>query len=217
MQKIVGLVGLRGSGKDTAAQFLVEKGWKRIAFADALYAEVAKAFGVTVEFLQRRETKELPQKELALVNCQDQFFVAVMLHDAGIRLGVTDGRKVRPFMHKARSPRQILQKWGTEYRRGHFTDDYWRLKVEGYIRAHPEANFVVTDVRFPDEGRLIEIDLGGELGRITRPGLAGANDESLLHSSEVAMLNYPIAANLENLEGPAGIAKFKEHVLATFH
>jgi len=50
---IVGLSGLKGSGKDTVCQILLEELEeffpKRIAFADALKAEVAKACGVTVE------------------------------------------------------------------------------------------------------------------------------------------------------------------------
>ena len=32
----IGLIGLAGSGKDTAALALMDRGWKRIAFADAL-------------------------------------------------------------------------------------------------------------------------------------------------------------------------------------
>jgi len=217
MQKVVGLVGLRGSGKDTAAQFLVAHGWNRIAFADALYLEVAKAFGVTVEFFNRRETKETPLPELALKNCQDHLFVAVMLADAGLKLGVTDGRKVSAFLRKPRSPREIMQKWGTEYRRNTFRDDYWRDQVLKYVKAHPESNFVITDVRFPDEARLVETHLQGQLGRINRPGLPGSDDKALLHSSEVAMLDYPIEHQFLNEEGEDGLGKFRSAVLKAYH
>ena len=36
MKQHIGLIGLAGSGKDTAALALMHRGWKRVAFADAL-------------------------------------------------------------------------------------------------------------------------------------------------------------------------------------
>ena len=116
MQKVVGLVGLRGSGKDTAAKFLMACGWRRIAFADALYLEVANAFNVTVEFLQRRDTKESPLPELALANCQDPLFVECFLaydkncHTQFVQDSVPKAEQIR----QPRSPREILQVWGTD-------------------------------------------------------------------------------------------------------
>ncbi|KVP75335.1 hypothetical protein [Burkholderia ubonensis] len=219
MQKVVGLVGLRGSGKDTAAQFLVAKGWRRIAFADALYLEVAEAFGVTVEFLQRRETKETPQPELALINCKDEVFVGCFLayDEARQKAEGAPQPSILTQLSQPRSPREILQVWGTEYRRQMYTDDYWRAQVAKVVKAHPETNFVITDVRFPDEGHLVEDELDGELGRIRRPGLGGSNDKALLHASEVAMLDYPIALEFLNEEGDAGLANFRAAVLRAFH
>lgn len=218
MQKVVGLVGLRGSGKDTAAQFLVDLGWRRIAFADALYLEVAEAFGVTIEFLQRRETKETPLQELALQNCKDDIFVACVLaiEDARFTAEGLPHPGVVAQLSAPRSPREILQLWGTEYRRQMYNDDYWRAQVQRTIQANPDVNFVITDVRFPDEGHLVEGDLGGQLGRIHRPGLGGANDKALLHSSEVAMLDYPISRVFLNEEGPEGLLNFRQAVLSAF-
>jgi hypothetical protein len=218
MQKVVGLVGLRGSGKDTAAQFLVAQGWRRIAFADALYIEVAEAFGVTVEFLQRRDTKETPLPELSLVHCEDEMFVGCFLayEDA---LLAKEGRVESPAVQltKPRSPREILQVWGTEYRRVMVSDDYWRDQVFKAITAHPDTNFVITDVRFPDEAKLVENGLRGALGRIIRPALAGSTDKALLHASEVSMLDYPIENVFINEEGDEGLARFKAAVIKTFH
>lgn len=217
MQQVVGLVGLRGSGKDTAAQFLVEKGWQRLAFADALYIEVANAFGVAVEFLQCRETKETPLPELALVNCTDMIYVGVFLAYENERLSA-EGADI-PLISKLtleRSPREILQVWGTEYRRKHYADSYWRDQVYQIIRAQPDVNFVVTDVRFPDEAKLVEETLGGQLGRIVRPGLAGADDKALQHSSEVAMRDYPIETVFQNEEGDEGLARFRQAVLNAY-
>lgn len=43
MSQIIGFCGYARSGKDTAAKALIERGWKRVAFADALKADVACA------------------------------------------------------------------------------------------------------------------------------------------------------------------------------
>lgn len=217
MQKVVGLVGLRGSGKDTAAQVLVERGWRRLAFADALYVEVATAFGVTIEFLQRRETKETPLPELSLQHCSDAAYVAAFMAYEGDRLAaegadIPDAEK----LEVARSPREILQGWGTEYRRKQIDDSYWRTQVFNIIKATPDVNFVVTDVRFPDEAKLIEEQLGGQLGRIIRPGQAGDTDKALAHASETAMRDYPIALEFINDEGPVGLERFQQAVLTAY-
>ena len=217
MQQVVGLVGLRGAGKDTAAQVLLEKGWRRAAFADALYIEAAAAFGVTVDFLQHRDTKESPLPELALVNCTDMLYV-------GAFLGYEDERLLEAGAHiprltqltQPRSPREILQAWGTDYRRKLYSDSYWRDQVLQVIQANPDVNFVVTDVRVPDEAKLIEETLGGRLGRVVRPSLPGADDKTLLHSSEVAMLDYPIERVFVNEEGADGMARFRAAVLHAF-
>jgi hypothetical protein len=217
MQQVAGLVGLRGAGKDTAATILVENGWRRVAFADALYLEVAEAFGVTLEFLQRRETKETPLEELRLLNCKDMLYVGRFLAIEEARLADAGASVPQiELLCQPRSPREILQVWGTEYRRQLYNDDYWREQVHKVIQANPGTNFVVTDVRFPDEGKLIEQVLGGRLGRVVRPSLAGANDKSLLHSSEVAMLDYPIALTFINEEGEEGMARFRAAVLQAF-
>jgi len=218
MQKVVGLVGLRGSGKDTAAKFLMACGWRRIAFADALYLEVATAFNVTVEFLQRRDTKESPLPELALANCQDPLFVECFLayEEKGRAQFVQDSVPREEQLRQPRSPREILQVWGTEYRRVMFRDDYWREQVHQVIAADPTTNFVITDVRFPDEARLVEQTLNGVLGRIRRPGLPGADDKALMHSSEVAMLEYPIEREFLNAEGESGMNQFRVAILAAF-
>lgn len=217
MQQVVGLVGLRGAGKDTAAQVLLEQGWRRAAFADALYLEVAAAFGVTVEFLQNRDTKETPLPELALVNCTDMLYVGTFLGYEDERL-IAAGANIPRLtqLTQPRSPREILQVWGTEYRRKLYDDNYWRDQVRQVIQANPDVNFVVTDVRFPDEAKLIEETLGGRLGRVVRPSLAGSSDPALLHSSEVAMLEYPIEHVFVNAEGADGMASFRAAVLQVF-
>ena len=212
MQQVVGLIGLKGSGKDTAAAFLTARGFVRVAFADKLYQEVADSFGVTVEFLQNRDTKETPLKELALKNCRDVRFVAVCrrLDPEG-----TNGE----FLEKWRSPRQVLQWWGTDYRRKVDKDSYWLDVIQEIINSNPDTSFVITDVRFPNEAEFVKA-IGGALARIRRPSLearAALERESgstFAHSSETALLNWVTDYEFINEDGnPAGM---KQSVLDAF-
>ena len=49
--KLIGITGAARSGKDTAAAFLVEAGYVRVAFADAMKDMLRAGFGLTDEHL----------------------------------------------------------------------------------------------------------------------------------------------------------------------
>lgn len=213
MQRVLGLIGRKGAGKDTAAKVLLSAGWVRLAFADPLYQESAEAFGVTVEFLGNRDTKETPLPELALYKCRDQVFVAIMLQHAGFQLGVTDEATVRTFLQASRSPREIMQFWGTEYKRRVVRDDYWIEMVRKVIRDNPDTNFVITDVRFPNEALMVTEEFGGELARVLRPSLESVEDVGMKHDSETKMRTYPVDITLVNEDGSKGIENLAKAVL----
>lgn len=58
MKKVVMLCGVKGSGKDTFAHFLVERGYKRIAFADPLKEIAACALDIDVSVFHDPLIKE---------------------------------------------------------------------------------------------------------------------------------------------------------------
>lgn len=166
---IIGLTGPAGSGKDTVADILVEQsGFTKMAFADALRSEAACAFRVDVRFFTCRETKEEPMPRLALNCCPDEGFVTRMI--VMYRL-----RKERLDLDAPRSPRQIMQWWGTDYRR-HQKNCYWvsvvRDRIEYLTSQRITQRIVVTDVRFADEADLVRRRFAGQLWQIERPGLA---------------------------------------------
>lgn len=189
-QLIIGVTGIRGAGKDTLAGMLGELyGFRRIAFADRLYQEVADAFGVTIEFLQNRELKEQLRPELGLSLCKNPAFIRV----AEAALLAQDGN----------SARAVLQVWGTEYRRA-IDDDYWLRAAQLQMLQTP-GPVVITDVRYRNEADLLR-DMGGMLVRVVRPAIYAAweTDPRSQHPSERDLLLYPVNHTFYNEEGDPG-------------
>lgn len=154
---IIGLTGPAGAGKDEIAKVLVnDYGYVRRAFADPLYEEVARAYGVQVGFLNYRPTKEKPMPAMALINCADKDFIDVV-------------RSARPGIKNTDdlSPRVVLQLWGTEYKRA-IDDDYWIKKLISFSEESGNEKIVVPDVRFDNEGLLITEALDGCVWRVHR-------------------------------------------------
>lgn len=186
---IIGLIAAKGAGKDSLAAAMAALGYTRLAFADALYAEVADAYGCTVADLQVRETKESPQPWLAPAVCRNKDF-ALYCEGYLAREGRTGGRQ------EPMSPREVLQQWGTFRRQ---TDkEYWLKQVENVLRS-PEAagmKYVITDVRFANEAVRVEA-LGGALVRIRRKSAedAAAGDT---HPSETELRNRATDYTVDN-------------------
>ncbi len=165
---LVALTGLAGSGKDTVADVLVEqRGFVKLAFADALRKEVAAAFDIDPIHLTQRETKEHPISALTLYRCLDIGFSDCIA-------GVFNAAGLSPkLLHVPRSPRQILQWWGTEYRRAQ-DPDYWIKKTCQAIAILAECGrdrIVISDCRFENEADMVR-RLDGSIWQVVRPGIA---------------------------------------------
>lgn len=221
----IGLLGAKGSGKDTLAAYLTDEyGYIRTSFAEELYRQVAATYDITVEQLGRRDTKETALPFLALRHCQDIRFVEVALQSltrsAALRTAArayaatgnmpahAPARRVKALLNACRSPRWVMQLWGTEYRRKskYGVDSYWLDLVAAVIAGSPQKRFVITDVRFINEAKFVE-KLGGSLIRIRRPLLEAleaadrARNGTAAHPSEVELLNYAGPFEVVNLEG----------------
>jgi len=123
---IVGFVGFIGSGKDTAADYLVNfHGFRRDSFANTLKDAVAAVFGWDRTLLEGRTTESREWRD------QIDFWWSNRL-----------GRQI--------TPRWVLQYWGTEVLRNHFHDDIWIASLENKLRKTKD-NIVISDVRFPNE------------------------------------------------------------------
>lgn len=164
---LIGLSGPAGVGKDTIADYLVEThGFTKFSFSDALYREVSEAFGIPVEELQRRETKEMPRPTLMLENLGVTYDDACAHPFAQVALPLVPlpRGQIRSLMSVPLSPRWVLQRWGTDYRRAQ-DPDYWIKKTALWVQAWLDVTkddgeyhggLVNTSVRFPNERAFIE-------------------------------------------------------------
>ena len=139
---IVGFVGFIGSGKDTAADYLVNfHGYRRDSFANTLKDAVACVFGWDRVLLEGRTAEAREWREQPDVWWSERL-----------------GRNI--------TPRLMLQLWGTEVCRNGFHDDIWIASLENKMRKTTD-NIVISDVRFPNEIKAIH-NAGGIVVRIKR-------------------------------------------------
>lgn len=138
---LIGFVGLIGSGKGTAADILVEKhGFIKESFANSVKDAVSTIFGWDRALLEGDTIHSRKWRE-----APDAWW---------------SNKMGKPF-----SPRQALQLMGTEAGRDTFHEDLWIYSLER--RMNPNKNYVIADVRFPNEIKMIQ-DLGGKVFRLRR-------------------------------------------------
>ena len=136
---IIGLVGFIGSGKGTVGDILEQKGFIKDSFAKPLKDACAVMFGWPRELLEgdtemSRKWREEPD------NYWSEKFGRVF------------------------TPREALQKMGTEAGRDVFHKDIWVISLLNRAKG---KDVVVTDVRFKNEIQYIQ-DNGGIVIRVKR-------------------------------------------------
>lgn len=154
---LVGITGVAGSGKDTAAAGLVSAGWTRQAFADPVRS-MALAIDPIIAATIGDRGDLFPYK--------GRLRLATIVQD----FGWNEAKGIPEVRH-------FLQRLGTEAVRAHLGDDAW---VQAFERARDRrADTVAPDVRFPNEAHHIQ-RMGGMVIRIDRPGVGPLN----AHASE---------------------------------
>ena len=168
--QLIALTGYAGVGKDTVADLLVTHcGFLKLAFADALRGEVANGFCVDLSWFTDPERKNVPVSSFAMSRAPFGFIGAVALtigEEGRNRAGlITD-----EWLDAPRSPRQILQWWGTEYRRRQAPDYWTRVMASRIANYHSvgEQRFVITDCRFENEASTVRAKRG-VIWQVVRP------------------------------------------------
>ena len=141
---IIGMCGLKGSGKNTVANIIKKNypNWTDASFAKALKDGVAVLFGLDRallegDTLESREWREKP----------NEFWCE--------KFGSSDV-----------TPRKILQVFGTDLIRNTFLTNFWVDRLELDIKNLDEGkNIIITDVRFPNEVEMIKKH-GGQIWHV---------------------------------------------------
>lgn len=144
---IIGVTGLAGSGKSTAAEYMeLAHGYRRARFAGPLKNALRRMLRdalVDVHMIERMiegDLKEVPHSAL---------------------LGKT--------------PRHAMQTLGTEWGRNCIGDTFWVNLMRYRLEQGRGERTVIEDVRFQNEADMIR-SMGGKIIRITgRGGIAGSH------------------------------------------
>ena len=145
---IIGICGLIGSGKGTVADILVEHhNFKKLSFADKLKDGVSAVFGWDRQMLEGDNDDSRQWREE-----KDRFW------------SKETGKTI--------TPRLILQLFGTDCMRNGYFDGIWVSLVKQKIIDYPDTNWVIPDVRFPNEVKMIQ-NVKGEVWQVRRGELPG--------------------------------------------
>ena len=140
---IIGMCGLIGTGKDTVADILVNNyNFIKVSVADKLKDGVATVFSWDREMLEGTTDESRTWREQ-----KDEFW----------------SRETNEHI----TPRLVLQMFGTDCMRNGFYNGIWVSIVKQQIINNPNKNFVIPDVRFPNEAKMIK-EVNGEVWRICR-------------------------------------------------
>lgn len=131
---IIGLVGRKGSGKTTVAQYLGTKGYTEIVFAEPVKQIVSILFGFDYEVLKG----DTPEKRIKRDTLKDPIW--------------------------GKTAVEAMQYVGTELVRNNFDQEAWIKIAQRKIEAAIERgeNVVISDVRFKNEIEFVR-NMGGQI------------------------------------------------------
>ena len=206
LHHLIALTGHAGAGKDTVADLLVAHArFRKLAFADALRGEISHAFNLTLDDFTNQNLKNVPTVALRMRLAPRDFLAAVVL---SLSAAAPDHRTPLSdtWLDEPRSPRQIMQWWGTEYRRAQ-SPRYWTeqlMKRLTYYRREGETRFVVTDVRFDNEAHTLRM-AGAALWQVIRPGHTGGAEGAHISVTDGCRFNPDVvvanAHDVHHLQG----------------
>lgn len=209
--KIIALSGWKGSGKDTAADRLVDiYGYKKMSFAEPLKQYVSKEHDIPTNWLEDQKLKEIPLENMPVIP-KDEFSLnmAKMLYRefrtlegqmpsdyhvdiSGAFIGLV-GHDPRQLYW---TPRALLILEGSVKRS--IYSEYWSNRLVDSIFMLNNNNiskFVISDIRYRTEVEHLKKIFGKDLlvVRIDRHPFSSSTD-----SSEIDLDNYPFDLVIHN-------------------
>jgi hypothetical protein len=187
---LIGLVGRKGSGKDTAAVLLIEQGYENVKFAGAL--------------------KDMIRNLLAYQGVEDETIERMIEGDL----------KEEPSDYLGgKTPRFVMQTLGTEWGRDLIGKDFWAdtamRRIGNFLDQGKQV--VVTDVRFWNECEIIK-DAGGTVVGVEADWIApvpGEHESEALIDQIIQTLSL-VVRNTKLANVQEGINQFRARFLRTF-
>jgi len=185
LRRTVGLCGFKGSGKDTAADYLVSKyGYTKISLADPLKRTCQSIFSFPKEHLWgASDLREVPDERYVFSGLDP--VDGTPLHRVAI-----DARRYwqresdGEFFPQYVTPRLALQTLGTEWGR-RLNQNIWVSACLNYIRETGNPKHAISDVRFVNELTSIQA-AGGVVVRLLR------GERTSNHPSELELEGIPL-------------------------
>ena len=141
---IIGLCGFAGSGKGTLADILVENhGFRKISFATKLKDTASVMFGWDRDLLEGITDESRAWREQV-----DEYWSNELEQEV--------------------TPRIMLQLFGTDCVRNNLHNNIWVSIVKKTLIDNLDVNWIIPDVRFPNEVDVIQQQLNGSVWWITR-------------------------------------------------
>lgn len=177
-RNLIGLIGRKGAGKDTAAEVLLAMGYENVKFAGALKDMIRCLLayqGVDTETIERMiegDLKEVPTDYLG-----------------------------------GKTPRYAMQTLGTEWGRDLIGKDFWASATMRRVKKLLAGlkKVVITDVRFPNENETVEAE-GGACFGISADWIVateGEHESEALIDDLIASL--PAGQRITNKKGEPGL------------
>lgn len=180
---VIGLSGWKGSGKDTAANHMInEYSYTRVAFADSLKKMTAKTYNLPLNCFFDQKLKEVPlmqypveitddftkmvidflAKEFRTKDGRQADCLTISKENQTIGLIFHDGIKEPEEVELFWTPRALLILEGSVKRS--VTSDFWvQQTIDDILNIHRERaidRFVVTDMRYRSEMEQLEHEFG---------------------------------------------------------
>ena len=169
MSIIIGFCGRCQSGKSELANICEKYNFNKLSFATPLKQLVAKLLNCTIEDVNR-----LKNTKIDFICDADK--CDVISKECEIPLNIVNDTMLNKQFENSR---QILQFIGTNLIRN-YNNDWHVNKMK--LMIDKDKNYVIDDVRFPNEANLIK-ELNGDLWFIVRPKIDNVSN----HESETSL------------------------------
>jgi hypothetical protein len=191
--KVILISGWKRSGKDTSADYLVEKyGFERISFASPLKDIVSQLYDIPRTDCDNQELKEKPLMHLPAIASDDYTKKFMEVNEKN--LANVDGKlywTIRALCIMVGSTNRAVR------------SDFWVKKAVDEMKKNPEKVYIISDVRYKTEMKQI-LEFAGKENvtsiRIERFATNPSTDASEIDLDDYVGFDH-IISNTGTLEG----------------